>query len=260
MLRIYLTGGLSVASPEALIRAERFPRRQGRLAFAYLVSNRSRQTTRDDLVDLLWPQHTPRAFDAALSALVSKLRSVLAGAGLSRYALTAADRCYQLHLPADSWIDTEAAIEAVHTSEAALRSGSHKSAYGPAVVACAILRRRFLPGDDGSWIDEIRQSLLAVRLRALDCLAEIHSWNLEPPLALRAAEEAVSLEPYRDAGYRRLMQIHKLAGNPAEALRVYQRLSRLLAIELGMRPAPETQALLESIGASVLLTPPVKNV
>ena len=56
------------------------------------------------------------------------------------------------------------------------------------------------------------------------------------------------------------MQIHKLAGNPAEAIRVYERLSRLLATELGMPPAPETQALLESIGASALLTPPVKNV
>jgi DNA-binding SARP family transcriptional activator len=102
----------------------------------------------------------------------------------------------------------------------------------------------------------IRQSLLAARLRALDRLAEIHSRNLEPPLALRAAEEAVSLEPYRDAGDRRLMQIHKLAGNPAEALLACERLSRLLATELGMRPAPETQALLETIGALAALTRP----
>jgi len=250
VLRIYLTGELCLTSPEGAVPAERFPRRQGRLAFAYLVSNRSRQTSRDELVDLLWPQQAPRAFDAALSALASKLRAVLGDAGLSRRTLTAADRCYQLHLPADSWIDTEAAVEAVHATEAALRAGSPKRAYGPAVVACAILRRPFLPGDDGSWIDETRQSLLAARLRALDSLAEIHSWNLEPALALRAAEEAVSLEPYRDAAYRRLMLIHKLAGNPAEVLRAYERLRLLLAIELGMLPAPETQALCESVRAS----------
>jgi DNA-binding SARP family transcriptional activator len=121
------------------------------------------------------------------------------------------------------------------------------------VVACAILRRPFLPGDDGPWLDETRQSLLAASLRALDSLAEIHSWNLEPALALRAAEEAVSLEPYRDAGYRRLMLIHKLAGNPAEALRAYERLRLLLATELGMRPAAETQALLESVRTSSLM-------
>jgi len=253
VLRIYLTGELCLTSPEGVVRAERFPRRQGRLAFAYLVRNRSRQTTRDELVDLLWPQQAPRAFDPALSALVSKLRTVLGGIGLSRHVLSAADRCYQLHLPSNSWIDTEAAVEAVHAAEAALRSGSHQSAYGPAVVACAILRRPLLPGDDGPWLDETRQSLLAARLRALDSLAEIHSWNLELTLALRAAEEAVSLEPYRDAGYRRLMLIHKLAGNPAEALRAYERLRLLLATELGTRPAAETQALLDSVSTSSLL-------
>jgi DNA-binding SARP family transcriptional activator len=250
VLRIYLTGGLCLTSPEGVVHAARFPRRQGRLAFAYLVSNRSRQTSRDELVDLLWPHEAPRAFDAALSALVSKLRAVLASAGLGRHALTTADRCYQLHLPPNSWIDTEAAFEAVHASEAALRSGSYQMAYGPAVVACAILRRPFLPGDDGLWINQTRQSLLAARLRALDSLAEIHSRNQEPALALRAAEEAVALEPYRDAGYRRLMLIHRLAGNPAEALRAYERLRLLLATDLGMPPAAETQALLESVRSS----------
>ena len=90
-------------------------------------------------------------------------------------------------------------------------------------------------------------------MRALDGLAEIHSWNSELALALRAAEEAVSLEPYRDAGYRRLMRIHKLAGNPAEALRAYERLRLLLATELGMRPAAETQALLESVRTSSII-------
>jgi SARP family transcriptional regulator, regulator of embCAB operon len=247
VLRIYLTGQLCVTSPQGVIRAERFPRRQGRLAFAYLVRNRSRQTSRDELVDLLWPQSAPRAFDGALSALVSKLRAVLVQGGLDRHALTAGDRCYQLHLPADSWIDVEAAFESVHASEAALRSGLHRIAYGPAVVACAILRRPFLPGDNGPWIDETRQSLLKARLRALDTLAEIHSSNGEPALALRAAEELVALEPYRDAGYRRLMLVHGLAGNPAEAVRAYERLRLLLARELGIPPAAETQALLESI-------------
>jgi DNA-binding SARP family transcriptional activator len=178
------------------------------------------------------------------------MRALMAAAGLSRSALTAADRCYQLRLPASSWIDTEAAVQSIHDAEAALRSGSHGNAYGPAVVACAILRRPFLHGDDGSWIEGRRRELLGIRLRALDCLAEIHSWNREPTLALRAAEEAVTLEPYREAGYRCLMQIHERSGNRAEALRVYERLRRLLATELQTRPAPETEALLERVSST----------
>jgi DNA-binding SARP family transcriptional activator len=250
MLRIYLTGELCLTSPHGLVRAERFPRRQGRLAFAYLVSERDRPVSRDELVELLWPYDAPLAFEVALSALMSKLRALLAATGLGRDALTAADRCYQLRLPADSWIDTEAAVHCVHDAEAVLRSGSHDRAYGPAVVACAILRRPFLPGDDGLWIEGRRHELLGLRLRALDCLAEIHIWNREPALALRAAEEAVALEPYRETGYRRLMRIHAQSGNRAEALRVYDRLRQLLATDLGTRPAPETEFFLKRVSST----------
>ncbi len=244
MLRIYLMGELCLESRAGLVRAQRLRGRQGRLAFAYLVSERGRPVSRDELIELLWPDRTPPAFEVALSALLSKVRALFVAAGLSRRALPAVAHSYQLRLPAASWIDVEESVRAVHEAEAALRSGSPESAYGPAVVASAILRRSFLPGDDGVWIDRKRQELLGIRLRALDCLAEIHSWNSEPTLALRAAEEAVELEPYRETGYRRLMQIHERSGNRAEVLRVYERLRRLLATELQTGPAPETDALL----------------
>jgi len=243
MLRIYLMGELCLASRERLVRAQRLRGRQGRLAFAYLVSERDRPVSRDELIELLWPDRTPPAFEVALSALLSKLRAMLAAAGLSSHALRPVAHSYQLRLPAGSWIDTEESLRAVHDAEAALRSGSPQRAYGPAVVASSILRRSFLPGDHGVWIERKRDELVGIRLRALDCLAEIHLWNKEPTLALHAAEEAVDLEPYRETGYRRLMQIHERSGDRGEALRVYEDLRRLLATDLQTRPAPETEAL-----------------
>jgi len=236
-------GELCLASRERLVRAQRLRGRQGRLAFAYLVSERDRPVSRDELIELLWPDRTPPAFEVALSALLSKLRAMLAAAGLSSHALRPVAHSYQLRLPAGSWIDTEESLRAVHDAEAALRSGSPQRAYGPAVVASSILRRSFLPGDHGVWIERKRDELVGIRLRALDCLAEIHLWNKEPTLALHAAEEAVDLEPYRETGYRRLMQIHERSGDRGEALRVYEDLRRLLATDLQTRPAPETEAL-----------------
>lgn len=247
MLRIYLIGELCVMSPKGLMRAGSLPGRQGRLAFAYLMSQRDSPVTRDLLVELLWPRHAPASFEVALSAVVSKVRALLAAVGLDRETLTAAARCYQVQLPAGSWVDIDAARQSVHDAEASLRSGSPTAAYGPAVVASAILRRPFLPGDDGTWIQEMRIDLLRLRLRALECLAEIHAWNSEPTLALRAAEEAVALEPYRETSYRRLIQIHESSGNRGEAMHVYERLRQLLASELGTRPASETQALVAKL-------------
>jgi SARP family transcriptional regulator, regulator of embCAB operon len=246
VLRIYLTGEICLTSREKLVRATGLPGRQGRVVFAYLVTERGRAVSRDELGDALWPRRQPFASEVGLSAIVSKLRSILAGLGLPRDSVRALSGCYQLGLPADAWIDTEAALESVHLAEAALQTGEPRAAYGPAVVACAILRRPFLPGEDGPWIEHRRGVLRSAHLRSLDCLADIHASTGEHALALRAAEEAIELEPFREAGYRRLMLVHEAAGNRAEALRIYARLEALLAAELSTRPGPETRRLFEA--------------
>ena len=86
-----------------------------------------------------------------------------------------------------------------------------------------------------------RARLRGILLRALDCLSEIWLLNGEPSLALGAARESVALEPFREAAYRRLMRVHVMLGNHAEALRVYETCRSLFATELGTDPSPETQ-------------------
>lgn len=247
MLRIYLTGDVCLSNETQLIRQGRLPGRQGRRLFAYLTFERSRPVTRDELTESLWPGQPPAASDLALSALVSKLRTVMAELGLGRRTVTTANGCYSLELPSGSWVDVEAAHSSVHLAEAALLADDARAAYGPAVVACAILRRPFLPGEDAPWIDARREGLRRFLLRALDCLARVHAINGERSLALRAAQEAVELEPFREEGYRRLMLIHDGAGNRAEALRAYARLQALLEAELGTSPSPETRKLFEAL-------------
>lgn len=246
-VRIYLGGEPCLANGGQLIGSSRLPGRQGRMAFAYLVCERSRAVTRDELAQVLWPDRLPAEPDVALSAIISKLRALLDEINVGRRALIAASGCYQLELPAGSWVDIEEAVESVHLAEAALRDGRWRAAYGPAVVACAILRRAFLAGADGEWVDSRRELLRRARLRALDCLAQIHELNGEPALALRAAEEAIELEPFRETGYRRLMLLHDGQGNPAQALRVYEKLSSMLAAELNTKPGSETLTVLHGI-------------
>ena len=62
-------------------------------------------------------------------------------------------------------------------------------------------------------------------------------------LAVEMAGQAVSLEPFRETGYRRLMSAHAAACNRADALRVYGRCRELLSEELGVDPSTETEAL-----------------
>ncbi len=60
---------------------------------------------------------------------------------------------------------------------------------------------------------------------------------------MRAAEDALALDPLRESTYQRYMRALALGGNRPEALRVWQRCQRELADELGISPSPQTEAV-----------------
>ena len=222
----------------------RLPGRQGRLLFAYLVMGQGRPIPRDELADMLWDGSPPATSDKALAVLVSKLRSTLNPDGVRETSrLTAAFGCYRLELPEGSWVDVVAAEKATDEAEAALTQGDLKRARRAAALAESLVRGQFLPGEDGTWVEEKRRELASVRARALSALAETCLRSSEPQESVRWAEQAVEAEPFRESGYRRLMKAHIAAGDRAEALRVYERCRLLLAEELGAYPSPETEAV-----------------
>jgi DNA-binding SARP family transcriptional activator len=191
---------------------------------------------------MLWPGSLPVAWEVALNALVSKLRTLFKRIEPSaRMTLTSAFGAYLLHVGDDTWIDREAAAEAIDHAEGLLHANRWRDAWGPSNVAAITARQPFLPGEEGAWIDAERARLHGILLRALDCLSSIWLLNGEPSFALGAARESVTLEPFREETYRRLMRVHVALGNRAEALRVYESCRALLAKELGAEPSPETQ-------------------
>ena len=244
MLRIYLAGEVQIESEGRLVREADLPARQGRLAFALLVLQRAHPVPREELAEVLWPGRLPRAWSVSLSAIISKLRATLGSVGMDRDgSIVSAFGCYQLRLPADAWVDLDVAAASLHSAESEVASGKAAAAYGGALVAVTILRRPFLPGDDGPWVQARREPLRSELVRALDCMIACLEANGELELAVRNAEELVTLEPFRETGYRHLMRLHAARGDRAQALRVYEACRERLADELGVGPSAETEAL-----------------
>jgi ABC-type transport system substrate-binding protein/DNA-binding SARP family transcriptional activator len=243
-VRISLTGTVSIEANGTTLDERRFPGRQGRLVFAYLLAEHGRPVPRDELAEALWGESPPATWEKALAVLVSKLRALLEECGVDgRTALTSAFGCYQLTLPEGAWIDVAAAAEAVEAAETALGAGAPREARERAAVGAALARRSFLPGEHGDWVEEKRRELQSLLVRALTCLADTCVQTSAADEAVKHADELVGLEPYRDSGYRRLMLAHSAAGDNAEALRVYERCRRLLADELGAFPSAETESV-----------------
>jgi len=204
------------------------PGRQGRLLLAFLVANRGRTLTREELVDALWPDGR----DGGLAPLLSKLRRVVPLDG-TRVALD------------ELRVDTEAAVDALHRAESALTLDEPLRAWGPSQVAMFVTGRPFLPGEESAWIDEIRRRLGEMRVRALEAYASagLAIGGTELVAAVRSGRELTRLEPYRESGYRILMEALDREGNCAEALLVYEELRTRLREELGVTPSEPTQAL-----------------
>ena len=243
-LRIYLAGRAAIEAAGAWIAEDAFPGRQGVVMFARLAIDRGQATSRESLAQTLWPSELPRAWESALNALASKLRSLLGRAGLDKgESIASAFGCYQLNLPAGTWIDVEAAADAIHEAEGHLRAGDLRACWSSAQVAYHIARRSFLPGEKVPWVEAQRERLGAVHARACECLAEAYVWNGEPQIAVDIARELTEIQPYRETGYQLLMRAHAAAGNRAEALRVYERCRELISRELGVAPSAQTQSV-----------------
>src|SRR3954454_12958527 len=127
---------------------DELPGRKGRLALAYLVANRDRPVTRDELIEVLWPEAPPAAPDELLSALLSKLRRSIGRDALQgRRELT-------LALPAGGSVDAEEGAAALARAEAALASEDWRAAWDQASAARRVAERGFLAGMEGVWVEE----------------------------------------------------------------------------------------------------------
>ena len=245
-LRIYLAGRVAVEIDGQVVIDERqFRGRQGRHIFSYLVLERSHPVPRENLADLLWPQGAISSWEVALSAVISRFRGPLSQEAIiaEGVSLNPGRGQYQLHLPADVWIDMEAATSAIDRAEAALRNNDPDAIRGPATVVYSIARRPFLPGVRSLWADVRRSRLQRQLIRALNCMSRMWLMIDEPGFAIETADEAISLDPYRDSSYQLLMEAHAASGNHAEAVRTYHSLRERLANELGTAPSADSEAL-----------------
>ncbi len=173
------------------------PGRQGRVAFTYLVTQRHRQISRDELASALWGDGSAADVQQGLNPLLSEARARRSGADAIEGRSTV-----RLHLPS-AWVDLEAALDAIHRAESAVAQQSWAKAWGPAQVAMFVAARVVLVGEEAPWIDDLRRRLDDVHLRALDCYAaaELGVGGVEAAAgaAPRVPDRLIALAPLQRA-------------------------------------------------------------
>jgi DNA-binding SARP family transcriptional activator len=230
----------------------RIPSRQCRALFAYLVLQRPRTVGRDELIEAIWADRPPENQAAALTVLLSKLRSAVGGDVLTGRGSV------RVVLPPGTRVDVEQALDALHRAESAVVQGDWTRAWSAALCARYVSARPLLAEHDGpAWLDSWRRRLDDVQDGALEAYAAacLELGGTELAGAERAARGLLERNPLRESGYALLMRTLAARGNTADALQVYERARTLLRDELGIPPGPAMQqvhtALLARHGANV---------
>lgn len=213
--------------------------RQGRVLLAYLVLNRGRSVSREELIAAIWPETPPINPSASLRTQLSHLRKALGSQAL------AGRDTVELHLPDDTWVDIEAAEAGICVANSALEEQDWHQAWVHAHISLNIAGRPFLAGFQAPWVEEMRSELTELEMRSREVIsrAGIGLGGSELAGAERSARELIRVAPFRETGYLNLMEALEASGNTAEALRAYDDLRLLLQKELGSAPGVEIQEL-----------------
>ena len=122
-------------------------------------------------------------------------------------ALTSAFGCYRLELPEGTLGRRHRGGEPRRRRRRRRsRQAISRQAKAAAALAASLVRQPFLPGEEGTWVEEKRRELADVRGRALSALADACLRSGDAPAAAKWAEQTIALAPFRETGYRRLME------------------------------------------------------
>lgn len=189
--------------------------------------------SRERAADRMWPDSPSGRALANLRTGLSRLRRAAPGViDVGGPVLALAD---DVHVDVDdvmTWVNATIYDDAA-TNE---RSGP------PPEVA-----RELLAGWDDEWARDHRERWHVLIGQALETAASRLLSLGRPAAALPYGLAAVTVEPWSESANRVLIEIHARRGDPAGALRQFDRLSRALKAELGVAPTPDLVALIRQL-------------
>lgn len=208
---------------------------------ALLTLRHGRPVAREWLASTLWP-------DADLSVAFTNLRPVM---WELRRAL--GDQAFRLQSPdrVTVILDLEGADVDLAQFDALVRKGTLEALES----ALNLYRGPLLEGCPEEWAPQERGSREQDCIQALQLLAETAVASGDYPKAADSYQRLITLDPWRDAPRRGLMNALAKSGDVNAALQVYRNFANLLRGETGLAPDDQTTALYTRLRAQARQRP-----
>ena len=236
-LNIVTLGKFEVGQRGQCIDKSAWNQRKAGELFRLLLFSAGHTLTRDEIIEMLWPDKSivqaQPLFHRATSQLRRVLEPDLPDKFPSRYLAVDEGRV-TLHLPPGSNIDFEELEQHICREEW--------------TEALALYGGDLFPDDRyAEWTAAARERLTQLYLRVLIIQAQLDFNAADYTTALDRCRRALTIEPWHEAAALLAMRAYLAQNDRPNALRLYRTLERTLRDELGLAPMPELQALFRSV-------------
>jgi DNA-binding SARP family transcriptional activator len=208
---------------------------------AFLILNRQRRITREEVQAAFWPDAAPaRAQERLRRALYLLRRALEAYVEVDLIESEGAELA--IAPGARLWVDYE-------TFESALMDAyRHDPPHRPPLAeAVALYKDDLLKDIYADWVLLEREHARQRFLTALRHLIGVCQQETDWPSVIRYAHRLLEHDPFQEIAHRALMTAYAATGDRSAALRQYRQCVQVLQDELGADPLPETTRLYEDI-------------
>lgn len=249
-LRVYMLGGFRLEREGASLD-ERCTRAV-RALLAFLLLNRGRVHTRQELAALFWPDYHAPQGQKCLSTALWRARLVVEPEGVTRGAYLHSDALGRVGIEDGEslWTDT-AELESVVSRHLTKPSDALHAAQAEELErALGAYRGDLLSGLDEEWAVHERERLKLLFLKGLQHLVGFHQARGQHELALVFALRILEHDSLREDVHRQVMSSYGQLGQRGLVAQQYRACCNALRDELGLEPSAETRVLYSRLSRS----------
>lgn len=246
-LRVFTLGRFGLTMAGEGVAIDKWVRKQSITLLKFLVTQAGRPVHRERILDCLWPMTDTRRGWDRLKVTISYLRQQLCAVGMEKDALKTVGKAYLLRRDAIR-VDADVFENLVVEGRNLQSRNRDTEALRRFCQADSLYRGDYLEDETfADWCAEERERLRELYLEMLGDMVLCHAGSGNYGEAVRLSRRALVQEPCRESFHATLIQNLARLGHLDQAAAQYRNCRRILAVELGVEPMPETQNLYRQI-------------
>lgn len=242
-LIISFFGGLEIKSQGKKIE-KKWETQKAKSLFCYLLVNRNKSFTPDQLMELLWPG---KSFSKAQSSLHHALFCVrdIVSSFIEKESpfIEYKDGCYRVSSDYKIWLDSEEFEKLISEARQEEAKGNELSSISKYESAINFYQGDFLPELYELWSEEKRMFYKEQYLRALDKASNFYMKKERFEKVIEYSKKIIAIDEFCEQAYLLAMRSYIALGNRKVAVDLYKQLEKTLKDELNIEPSPEIKQL-----------------